>query len=72
MAKGLVIAAVAMVSLAVWRWQDDGPPPPIAWDPPMVKALTADLIDARGQPAPAQVLSGAKRILLYTSASWCP
>jgi thiol-disulfide isomerase/thioredoxin len=72
MGKGLIIAAVAIAGVAIWRWQDDGPPPPIAWDARMVKALTADLVDARGQPAPAQVLSGAKRILLYSSASWCP
>jgi thiol-disulfide isomerase/thioredoxin len=72
MSKGLIIAAVALVGLAAWRWQDPGPPPPIAWDAPMVKALTADLSDARGQPAPPHTLANAQRILLYASASWCP
>ena len=72
MGKGWFIAVVAIIGWATWRWQDTGPLPPVAWDARMVKALTTDLCDAQGKPAPSQTLAGTQRTLLYFSASWCP
>lgn len=72
MSRGLIVATVALIGIATWGWQDHRPPPPIAWDPPMVAALTADLSDAKGEAAPPRTLANAQRILLYISASWCP
>jgi thiol-disulfide isomerase/thioredoxin len=71
MVKLLVIAALLVVALVWWN-RGGGPPTPLTWDASQLAALTADLSDAAGTPAPPRALSGAKRMLVYFSASWCP
>jgi thiol-disulfide isomerase/thioredoxin len=72
MRNGLILLAIALVGWSLWRWRDDGPPPPLAWDERMLRELVADLADARERPAKPQALRDAPRILLYFSGEWCP
>jgi nucleoredoxin len=71
MAKLVLLAAV--LAVALW-WLNSGGAShvPLTWDAAQLAALTADLSDADGKPAPQRTLSGAKRVLVYFSASWCP
>jgi len=76
MTKFLQICAALLVVLALWPaytvyhlW---GSHPPPRWDAASLAALTAELSDADGKPAPAHALDAARRVLVYFSASWCP
>jgi nucleoredoxin len=60
----------ALIGAVVWFFATGSSPPP-AWDHQKIAALTADLHDADGKPAPPSTLTGAKHVLVYFSASWC-
>jgi thiol-disulfide isomerase/thioredoxin len=76
MGRLMLIAAALLVALLVWNRSGAATGAavhvPMIWDAAHLAALTAELGDADGKPAPAHALSGAKRVLVYFSASWCP
>ena len=72
MGKILLISAAAVAGYLLWHAQAAAAPAPLAWDRPMVTALTADLVAKDGTSAPPETLRDAKRVLVYFSASWCP
>jgi thiol-disulfide isomerase/thioredoxin len=77
MGKFLLLATALVAILLLWNHRSGGPAAaaahlPMVWDAPHLAALTADLSDADGKPAPPGALTSAKRMLVYFSASWCP
>jgi nucleoredoxin len=71
MGKVLLVAAATLAGFLLWHGHP-AVPAPITWDRPLIAALTADLIDKDGTPAPRELLRDPKRVLVYFSASWCP
>ncbi len=71
MGKYLLLAAVLIAALAWWS-RASRAHTPMPWDASHLAALTADLSDAAGNQAPPRALSGARRMLIFFSASWCP
>jgi thiol-disulfide isomerase/thioredoxin len=72
MGKFLVYAALLGIALMWWNHGSGGSRTPLTWDAAHLDALTADLSDADGAKAPPRVLSRARHVLVYFSASWCP
>jgi nucleoredoxin len=68
-----LIFLISAGGLAMWLYHKNGASAGmIDFDPATISAITADLRDSNGKPAPPQTLKSAKRIVLYFSASWCP
>ncbi len=70
---------LAGILVAVLMWMNGrgtlggaGHAAPMTWDKAHLETLAADLSTADGKPAPPGALGGAKRTLVYFSASWCP
>jgi thiol-disulfide isomerase/thioredoxin len=70
----LILAAGLGLALVLWNRSGASRASrvPMVWDATHLAALTADLSDADGKPAPPSALKAAKRMLIYFSASWCP
>jgi len=66
------LVVVILVCAGLWLFHHASGPTAMVWTPARVRELTSALRDVDGKPAPPQTLTGAKRILVYFSASWCP